>query len=317
MTAASKVAVLKGGRSLERNVSLRSGAHAQEALARLGHEVVAIDVDAQLVSRLREAKPDAALIALHGPDGEDGTMQALLEAIAIPYTGSGPAACMCATDKVLAKHLMRNAGIPTPAFHSLRETSIKELGAAGAVPDVEAALGFPLVVKPASQGSALGVKFARNDQELPGALVGAFSYDRKVLIERYVKGADLAVSVLDGPTGPLPLPVVEAVPREEDFYDYESRYEIGMTTFVCPAELPDDTTARAQELALDVYRLLGCRGVARVDLMLDEQSGELWVLETNVIPGMTETSLLPQAADAAGISFDELISRLLDSAFTR
>ena len=317
MTAASKVAVLKGGRSLERNVSLRSGAHAQEALARLGHEVVAIDVDAQLVSRLREAKPDAALIALHGPDGEDGTMQALLEAIAIPYTGSGPAACMCATDKVLAKHLMRNAGIPTPAFHSLRETSIKELGAADAVPDVEAALGFPLVVKPASQGSALGVKFARNDQELPGALVGAFSYDRKVLIERYVKGRDLAVSVLDGPTGPLPLPVVEAVPREEDFYDYESRYEIGMTTFVCPAELPDDTTARAQELALDVYRLLGCRGVARVDLMLDEQSGELWVLETNVIPGMTETSLLPQAADAAGISFDELISRLLDSAFTR
>ncbi|MEA2333981.1 MAG: D-alanine-D-alanine ligase [Solirubrobacteraceae bacterium] len=317
MTAARKVAVLKGGRSLERNVSLRSGAHAQEALARLGHEVVAIDADAQLVSALREARPDAALIALHGPDGEDGTMQALLEALGVPYTGSGPAACMCATDKVLAKHLMRNAGIPTPAFHSLRETSIKELGAADALPAVESALGFPLVVKPASQGSALGVKFARNGDELPGALVGAFSYDRKVLIERYVKGRDLAVSVLDGPSGPLALPVVEAVPREEDFYDYESRYEIGMTTFVCPAELPDDTTARAQELALDVYRLLGCRGVARVDLMLDDASSELWVLEANVIPGMTETSLLPQAADAAGISFDELIARLLDSAFER
>jgi D-alanine-D-alanine ligase len=314
MTAPSKVAVLKGGRSLERNVSLRSGAHAQEALTRLGHEVIAIDADAQLVSRLRTAEPDVVLIALHGPDGEDGTMQALLEALGLPYTGSPPAACMCATDKVLAKHLMRNAGIPTPHFHSLRETWIKELGAADALPGVEAALGFPLVVKPASQGSALGVKFARNEQELPGALVGAFSYDRKVLIERYVKGRDLAVSVLDEPDGPLALPVVEAVPREEDFYDYESRYEIGMTTFVCPAELPDDTTARAQELALDVYRLLGCRGVARVDLMLDEASGELWVLETNVIPGMTETSLLPQAADAAGISFDELIARLLDSA---
>jgi D-alanine-D-alanine ligase len=312
-----KVAVLKGGRSLERNVSLRSGAHAQEALARLGHEVVAIDVDAQLVARLREAQPDAALIALHGPDGEDGTMQSLLDVVGVPYTGSGPAACMCATDKVLAKHLMRNAGIPTPAFHSLRETSIKELGAADALPAVEAALGFPLVVKPASQGSALGVKFARNAQELPSALVGAFSYDRKVLIERYVKGRDLAVSVLDGPAGPVPLPVVEAVPREEEFYDYESRYEIGMTTFVCPAELPDDTTARAQELALEVYRLLGCRGVARVDLMLDDASNELWVLETNVIPGMTETSLLPQAADAAGISFDELIARLLASALTR
>jgi D-alanine-D-alanine ligase len=317
MTAAKKVVVLKGGRSLERNVSLRSGAHAQEALARLGHEIVAIDVDSQLVARLGEAEPDVALIALHGPDGEDGTMQALLEAVGVPYTGSGPAACMCATDKVLAKHLMRSAGIPTPDFHSLRETTIKELGAADALPRVEAALGFPLVVKPASQGSALGVKFARNADELPGALVGAFSYDRKVLIERYVKGRDLAVSVLDGPSGPLPLPVVEAVPREEDFYDYESRYEIGMTTFVCPAELSDDTTARAQELALDVYRLLGCRGVARVDLMLDQASSELWVLETNVIPGMTETSLLPQAADAAGISFDELIARLLDSAFTR
>jgi D-alanine-D-alanine ligase len=310
------VAVLKGGRSLERNVSLRSGAHAQEALARLGHEVVAIDVDAQLVARLREAQPDAALIALHGPDGEDGTMQSLLDVVGVPYTGSGPAACMCATDKVLAKHLMRNAGIPTPAFHSLRETSIKELGAADALPAVEAALGFPLVVKPASQGSALGVKFARNAQELPSALVGAFSYDRKVLIERYVKGRDLAVSVLDGPAGPVSLPVVEAVPREEEFYDYESRYEIGMTTFVCPAELPDDTTARAQELALEVYRLLGCRGVARVDLMLDDASNELWVLETNVIPGMTETSLLPQAADAAGISFEELIARLLASALT-
>ena len=317
MSVARKVAVLKGGRSLERNVSLRSGAHAQEALARLGHEVLALDIDAELVERLRDAKPDAAFVALHGPEGEDGNVQTLLEAVGIPYTGSGPAACMCATNKVLAKHLMRDAGIPTPDFRSFRESSIKELGAAGALPDVEGALGFPLVVKPASQGSALGVKFARTSEELPGALVGAFSYDRTILIERYVKGRDLAVSVLDGADGPSALPVVEAVPREEDFYDYESRYEIGMTTFVCPAELEPDTTVRAQALALEVYRLLGCHGVARVDLMLDGQSGELWVLETNVIPGMTETSLLPQAADAAGIGFDELISRVLDSAFTR
>jgi D-alanine-D-alanine ligase len=317
MSTARKVAVLKGGRSLERNVSLRSGAHAQEALARLGHEVIALDVDAQLVAQLRAAEPDVAFIALHGPDGEGGAVQTLLEAIGLAYTGSGPAACMCCTDKVLAKHLMRDAGVPTPDFRSLRDASIKQLGAADALPDVERALGFPLVVKPASQGSALGVKFARTSEELPGALVGAFSYDRKILIERYVKGRDLAVSVLDGPSGPLPLPVVEAVPREEDFYDYESRYEIGMTTFVCPAELEADTTARAQELALAVYELLGCHGVARIDLMLDEQSGELWVLETNVIPGMTETSLLPQAADAAGIGFDELVSRVLDSAFSR
>jgi D-alanine-D-alanine ligase len=317
MSGARKVAVLKGGQSLERAVSLRSGAHAEDALERLGHDVLAIDVDEQLVARLCEAEPEAALIALHGPDGEDGTVQSLLEAIGVPYTGSAPAACMCCTDKALAKQLMRGAGIPTPDFDPIQEASIKSLGAADALPRIERTLGFPLVVKPARLGSALGIKFARTSDELPGALVGAFSYDSKILVERYVRGRDLAVSVLDGPSGPTPLPIVEAVPREEDFYDYESRYEIGMTTFVCPAELPDDTTARAQELALDVYRLLGCHGVARVDLLLDEQTGELWVLETNIVPGMTETSLLPQAADAAGIGFDELIARVLQSAFTR
>lgn len=317
MSGAKRVAVLKGGRSLERKVSLRSGAHAQEALARLGHEAIPIDVEEGFVEQLLEAAPDAALVAVHGPDGEDGTLQALLEALGLPYTGSGPAACMCCTDKALAKHLMLQADIPTPAFHSFKESWIKQLGAADALPSVERSLGFPVVVKPVSQGSALGVKFASASEELPAALVGAFSYDRKVLVERYVKGRDLAVSVLEGSDGPLPLPVVEAVPREEQFFDYESRYEIGMTTFVCPAELGDDATARAQELALSVYRLLGCHGVARVDLMLDEQSGELWVLEANVVPGMTETSLLPQAADAAGIGFDELIARLLASAFNR
>ena len=315
--ARKKVAVLKGGQSLERAVSLRSGAHAEDALERLGHDVIGIDVDAQLVARLCEAEPDAALIALHGSDGEDGTVQSLLEAIGVPYTGSAPAACMCCTDKALAKQLIRGAGIPTPDFAPIQEASIKSLGAADALPPIERTLGFPLVVKPARLGSALGIKFARTSDELPGALVGAFSYDSKILVERYVRGRDLAVSVLDGPSGPTPLPIVEAVPREEDFYDYESRYEIGMTTFVCPAELPDDTTARAQELALDVYRLLGCHGVARVDLLLDEQTGELWVLEINIVPGMTETSLLPQAADAAGIGFDELIARVLQSAFTR
>jgi D-alanine-D-alanine ligase len=233
---------------------------------------------------------------------------------------------MACTDKVLAKLLMRNAGVPTPDFHFLREASIKELGAAAAIGDIERRLGFPVVVKPAVGGSALGVKFARTSEELPGSLVGAFSYDRTVLIERYVKGRDLAVSVLEGDgTGepakrersPVALPVVEAVPRKEDFYDYESRYEIGMTTFVCPAELPDETTARAQELALAVYELLGCHGVARVDLMFEEGSGELWVLETNVVPGLTETSLLPQAADAAGVGFDELVATVLASARTR
>jgi D-alanine-D-alanine ligase len=326
MSEARRVAVLKGGRSLERAVSLRSGAQVQDALQRLGHDVVAIDVGPDMIQELTASTPDVAFLALHGRYGEDGTVQGLLEAIGLPYTGSGPAACVRCTDKALAKHLMRAAGVPTPAFHALREAAIKDLGAAAALTDIESDLGFPLVVKPAKGGSALGVKFASASAELPGAMVGAFSYDHTILLEQYVKGRDLAVSVIDGARDerdggqsgtPIALPVVEAVPREEAFYDYESRYEIGMTTFVCPAELPPETTARAQELALEVYRLLGCHGVARIDLLLEQDSSELWVLETNVVPGLTETSLLPQAADAAGITFDELVERILASAWTR
>jgi D-alanine-D-alanine ligase len=320
MNAARKVAVLKGGGSLERTVSLRSGARVQQALSRRGHEVIAIDAGPELVAQMHECRPGAAFVALHGRDGEDGTVQGLLELIGVPYTGSGPAACMRCTDKALAKYLMREAGIPTPEFTAIKDSAIKELGVGAALGDIERTLGFPLVVKPASQGSALGVKFARSSDELPPAIVGALSYDRKVVIERYVKGRDLAVSVLESEgddAEPVALPVVEAIPREEEFYNYESRYEIGMTTFVCPAELPDEIGERAHELALETYRLLGCHGVARVDLMLDAASGELSVLETNVGPGLTETSLLPLAADAAGIGFDELVERILSSAFTR
>jgi D-alanine-D-alanine ligase len=317
MSEARRVAVLKGGRSLERAVSLRSGAQVQASLQRLGHEVHGVEAGPQLVPDLIELAPDLAFVALHGREGEDGTVQSLLEALELPYTGSRPAACARCTDKVLAKHLMREAGIPTPDFRTLQQSSIRDLGAGAALAAIERQIGFPLVVKPAHGGSAFGVKFASTGDELPGAMVGAFSYDDTVLLERHVQGRDLAVSVLDAAAGeaagPQALPVVEAVPREEDFYDYESRYQIGMTTFVCPAEMPAETTARAQQLARQVYELLGCRGFARIDLMLDE-GGELWVLEANVVPGMTETSLLPQAADAAGLSFDEVVERVLASA---
>ncbi len=306
----TRVAVLKGGRSLERQVSLKSGARVQDALVRLGHDVVGIDVGHDLVRRLREAAPEVAFVALHGRDGEDGTVQELLEALAIPYTGSGVSACIRCSDKVIAKNHMLDAGIPTPDFFAFNETAFKELGAADALPAIEERLGFPLVVKPAGQGSALGIKFAGSAQDVPGALVAAFSYGNKVLLERHVRGRDLAVSVLDREI----LPVVEAVPADEPFYDFEARYEIGRTRFVCPAELPDAVTARAKELALQVWDVLGCRGFARIDLMLGEDSDELTVLEANAIPGMTETSLLPLAADAAGIGFDELIERIVELA---
>lgn len=308
----TRVAVMKGGRSLERQVSLRSGARAEDALKRLDHEVVAIDVALDLIRRLRESEPEVAFIAMHGRDGEDGTVQELLEILGIPYTGSGVLACTRATDKVLAKHLMVEAGIPTPDFFAFNETAFRELGAAEALPAIEERLDFPIVVKPSSQGSALGIKFARSAADVPAALVAAFSYDSRVLLERYVDGRDLAVSILDGD----PLPVVEAEPRDEEFYDFEARYEIGRTDFVCPAELPDGLTELAQDLAMRTYRLFGCSAFARVDLMLDA-AGDLTVLEANPIPGLTETSLLPQAAEAAGISFDELVGRILELALEK
>jgi D-alanine-D-alanine ligase len=311
----TRVAVLKGGTSLERQVSLKSGARVEDALERLGHEVIPIDVGSDLVDRLTVERPDVAFVALHGRDGEDGTVQELLEVMGIPYTGSGVSACIRAADKVLAKHAMRDRGIPTPDFFAFNETAFKDLGAGQALPAIEDRLQFPIVVKPAGQGSALGIKFARTPADVPAALVAAFSYDRKVLLERYVPGRDLAVSIISDDGGaPRTLPIVEAVPEQEDFYDFESRYEIGRTRFECPAALPDPVGERAAQIALEVYELLGCSGFARVDLMLETDSEELYVLEANAIPGLTETSLLPQAADAAGIGFDELIERILRAA---
>jgi len=312
-----KVAVLKGGDSLERQVSLRSGARVEDALQRLGHEAVPIDVGPDLVDRLTAERPDVAFVALHGRGGEDGTVQELLELLGIPYTASGPSACMRCMDKVVAKHALRDAGVPTPDFYAFSQAAFEELGAARALPAIEERLDFPIVVKPAGQGSALGIKFARTAADVPGAIVSAFSYDTKVLLERHVAGRDLAVSVLEGPDGPEALPVVEAVPQEEDFYDFESRYEIGRTRFTCPADLPDEIAERARSLALESYRVLGCYGFARVDLMLDARSGELTVLEANVIPGLTDTSLLPLAAEAAGIGFEALIARVLELAVAR
>ena len=304
-----RVAVLEGGRSLERQVSLKSGARVAESLGRLGHEVVAIDVGPDLVERLQAAEPDVVFVALHGRDGEDGTVQELLELLGLRYTGSGPAACLRCMDKVLTKHALLEAGIATPDFLAFDRTAFQDLGVARALPAVERRLALPLVVKPARGGSSLGVRFVASTEELPAALVAAFSYDDKVLLERHVDGRDLSVSLLDGE----PLPIVEAIPRSGGAYDFEARYEIGRTEFVCPADLPADVTADAQELARRCYELLGCRGFARVDLLLSE-GGEPTVLEVNAIPGLTDTSLFPQAAEAAGHDFDDVVQRLVELA---
>jgi D-alanine-D-alanine ligase len=303
-----RVAVLKGGRSLERGVSLRSGARVEDALGRLGHEPLPIDAGADLVKRLLAERPDVAFVAMHGQGGEDGTAQELLEILGIPFTGPGVAACARCMDKVLAKHELRGAGVPSPDWFAFNETAFRELGAADALGALEQGLGFPLVVKPSRGGSALGVKFAAGRREVPAALVSAFSYDDRVLLERFVEGRELAVSVVGGE----PLPVVEAIPGDGDRYDFEARYEIGRTEFACPAALSEEQTAAVTQTAVAAYEALGCAGFSRVDLILAAEGPQ--VLEVNAIPGLTDTSLLPQAAEAAGMSFEELVERILDLA---
>jgi D-alanine-D-alanine ligase len=303
-----KVAVLKGGRSLERGVSLRSAARVEDALERLGHEPLPVDAGADLVKRLSAERPDVAFVAMHGLGGEDGTVQELLEILGIPFTGPGVAACGRCVDKVLAKHELRAAGLPTPDWFAFNETAFRELGAADALSGLEERLGFPLVVKPSRGGSALGVKFAASWFEVPEALVSAFSYDDRVLLERFVEGRELAVSVLGGGA----LPVVEAIPGDGDRYDFEARYEIGRTEFVCPAELGEAEASAVTAAALGAYEALGCSGFSRVDLILAADGPQ--VLEVNAIPGLTDTSLLPQSAEAAGISFEQLVERILELA---
>ena len=307
-----KVAVLKGGSSLERQVSLRSGQRIAEALRGGGHEVQEIDVDQSLVEQLTALSPDAVFIALHGRGGEDGTVQELMEILGLPFTGCGVLASIQCMDKAVTKLQLQKAGIPTPRFVTFNDTAFRNLGAADSLKALDEGFGFPVVVKPARQGSALGIKFAGASSELPAALVSAFSYDDRVLIEQFIKGREIAVSVLEGKA----LPAVEAVPNSQDFYDFESRYEIGKTDFVCPAELDAAVAERLSEIAVDVFHLLGCHGFARVDFMLPDD-GVPQVLEVNSIPGLTATSLMPMAADAAGISFEELADRLLQTALSR
>ncbi len=307
-----KVAILKGGASLERQVSLRSGARIAEALRARDHEVVEIDVDQGLVGKLREERPDAAFVAVHGRGGEDGTIQELLEVLGIPYTGCGVLSSALTMDKALTKLLLQKHGIPTPRFVSFGESAFKTLGASDALDQIESLLGFPVVVKPARQGSALGVNFAAEASQLPPAILSAFSYDENLLIEQFVKGREIAVAVIDGKA----LPAVEAIVRGGDFFDFESRYEIGKTDYVCPAEVEPAVAERLSELAVEVFHLLHCHGFARVDFMLPEDDLPQ-VLEVNSIPGLTATSLMPMAAEADGIGFEELAEKLLATAQTR
>jgi len=307
-----RLVVLEGGHSMEREISFLTGHRVRRALERLGHEVRALDIAEDTTRALIDYDPDAAFVCLHGPGGEDGTVQSTLETLGIPYTGSGPLASIRCTDKDYAKRALRSAGIPTPPFRTFFRRAMNEMGAAAALNVAADFLGYPLAVKPAREGSGLGLTRVDEPEGLVDAVYEAFGYDAKILLERWVTGTEVAVPILAPPAEePKALGLVEIRPRG-GAYDYDAKYTPGATDFAIPAEIPPGTAAKLEETALDAFRALGCYGFGRVDTIV--AGDDLWVLDVKTIPGFTETSTLPLAAEAAGISFERLVETILESA---
>lgn len=311
MTDLGHVVVLAGGLSYEREVSLRSGHRVSDALRAHDVDVELRDTDASLLDALTRNAPDAVFPVLHGSMGEDGAIRDVLELLGIPYVGARPDACRVAWDKPTAKAVVREAGLLTPASVALPKELFHDLGASALLESIVARLGLPLFVKPARGGSALGASVVREAAELPTAMMGCFAYGDAALIEQYVTGTEVAVSVIERDGRPTALPAVEIVPAGE-LYDYTARYDAGDTEFVTPARLPAPIAAGAAAAAVAAHRALGLRDLSRTDLIVDE-SGQVHFLEVNVAPGMTETSLFPMALSAAqidlGVALRDLIAR--------
>lgn len=301
-----RVAVLFGGRSAERPVSLNTGTQVSKALQGLRFDVVLIDTgDDDFISALAHAEADVAFICLHGRFGEDGTVQGLCELLELPYVGSGVLASALALEKVRSKQFFSFAGLPTPDFAVVHR---------GRLYDIQAlvdALGEKTVVKPANEGSSVGMTIVHHSGELPDAIEKAFEFDRDVLIERFVAGTEVTIAVL-GNDDVVALPTLEIVP-EHEFYDYESKYLPGMSSHIIPARVSEAARAECQRLAIAAHKTLGCRGLSRADTIVGPD-GTVWLLEVNTIPGMTTTSLVPDAARAAGIEFPELCRMLVEFA---
>lgn len=303
-----RVIVIAGGLSHERDVSLRSGRRVAQALRDTGVEVVEADVNADLVSLLQD-NPDTVVVPLlHGGLGEDGAFREVLSLLGIPFVGADGAASRLTFDKSVATSVVRAAGLATPHQIALPHDIFRELGAQALMDSIGAQVGYPLMVKPSRSGSALGVTKVDRASDLPSALVAAYAYGPVAVIESYLDGVEVAITVIDEGEGPVALPAVEIRP-ESGVYDYESRYTAGATRFVTPAELPDETLAEAAELAVAAHRALGLRHMSRVDMMIVDSHPVFF--EGNVAPGMTETSLAPLAIEAAGREVGEVVARLV------
>lgn len=302
----ARIGVLMGGRSSEREISLRTGKAVHRALLRRGYRAVAIDVGESLLKQLQTKKVQMAFVALHGPGGEDGTIQGLLETIGIPYTGSGVRASAMAMHKVTAKRLLACHGIPVPDGIVVRK---------GEAIGKPARLKWPVIVKPAAEGSTIGISIVRKPSEWRAALRRAHAHDREAIVEAYIPGHEVTVSVLRGARGATALPTIEIV-APGGFYDYAAKYTKGRSRYLCPAPLPAGVNRRVTELAVRACDILGCDGAARVDFRVTPR-GKPYVLEVNTVPGMTETSLLPMAAAQAGMEYDQLTEEILKSALRR
>ncbi|HVQ94679.1 MAG TPA: D-alanine--D-alanine ligase [Mycobacteriales bacterium] len=309
------VVVLAGGLDLEREVSLRSGRRVFDALRLVGMHPREADADAALLATLAAEPPDAVFIALHGQAGESGAVRTVLDLTGTPYVGSTAAACRVAWDKPNAKAAIRAAGLRTPDWVALSHATFRELGAAAVLGRIVTRFGVPLMVKPAQGGSALGAIPVRDPDELPAAMVSCLSYGDTVLIEPYVDGIEVAVSVIDLGDGLRALPAVEIV-AANGVFDYAARYTAGMTTYHTPARLPTETAARLAEVAVRAHTVLGLRDLSRTDAIVTPD-GAVEFLEVNVAPGMTETSLLPMAVEAAGLDLGQVCGTLLARAAQR
>ncbi|GEL19407.1 D-alanine--D-alanine ligase family protein [Pseudonocardia asaccharolytica] len=310
------VAVLTGGLSHEREVSLRSGRRLAAALRATGIDVHEWDADSSLIERLRFDRPDAVVIALHGGEGENGAIQAVLELLGVSFVGTPAPACRRAWDKPTAKAELARAGLDTPDWIVLPHSTFRELGARAVLNAMVERLGLPLMLKPDQGGSALGAQVVTDADELPAAMVSCLAYADTVLAERFVDGIEVAVSVVhDGGTEPRALPPVE-VDMQSGFYDYTARYTQGATKFHCPARLDRAVLDRLEETALTAHRLLGLRDLSRMDAVVDAE-GRVQILEVNVSPGLTDTSLLPTAVAAAGMELGELFAALVERAIRR
>lgn len=310
-----RVMVLAGGLSYERDVSLRSGRRVLDALRAAGLTAEMRDADVSLLPSLQEDPPDAVVIALHGATGEDGSLRGVLDLCGVPYVGCDARAARLAWDKPSAKSMLREAGIPTPDWVALPHDRFSELGAVAVLDRIVNRLGLPLMVKPAQGGSGLGAAVVREESALPPAMVGCFAYDSTALVEKFVPGMDVAVSIVDLGSGPQALPAVEIVPRD-GVYDYAARYTAGLTTWHTPARLSPQVAAQVAETALAAHKALGLRDLSRVDLIVGED-GSPHVLGINVSPGMTETSLLPLAVQAAGDDLGHILKTLVERAVAR